>query len=60
MYRFPEKIGGNLAGVHYIRDVADADALIQSLVNFFFLSVVVCAMLTGGGTLFEFLPPRNN
>ncbi|XP_061337811.1 monodehydroascorbate reductase, chloroplastic/mitochondrial [Gastrolobium bilobum] len=29
--RFPEKIGGNLPGVHYIRDVADADALILSL-----------------------------
>ena len=30
--RFPEKIGGNLPGVHYIRDVADADSLISSLV----------------------------
>ncbi|KAL5749955.1 hypothetical protein ACOSP7_024558 [Xanthoceras sorbifolium] len=29
--RFPEKIGGNLSGVHYIRDVADADSLISSL-----------------------------
>ncbi|KAJ4712011.1 Monodehydroascorbate reductase [Melia azedarach] len=29
--RFPDKIGGNLPGVHYIRDVADADALILSL-----------------------------
>ncbi|KAH9775371.1 Monodehydroascorbate reductase [Citrus sinensis] len=29
--RFPEKIGGYLPGVHYIRDVADADALISSL-----------------------------
>ncbi|KAM5572365.1 monodehydroascorbate reductase, chloroplastic/mitochondrial [Rosa sericea] len=29
--RLPEKIGGNLPGVHYIRDVADADALISSL-----------------------------
>ncbi|KAI3689630.1 hypothetical protein L2E82_47594 [Cichorium intybus] len=29
--RFPEKIGGNLRGVHYIRDVADADSLISSL-----------------------------
>ncbi|KAJ6308088.1 hypothetical protein OIU76_017790 [Salix suchowensis] len=29
--RFPEKIGGNLPGVHYIRDVADADSLISSL-----------------------------
>ncbi|KAJ8448308.1 hypothetical protein Cgig2_021936 [Carnegiea gigantea] len=28
--RFPEKIGGNLPGVHYIRDVADADSLIES------------------------------
>lgn len=29
--RLPEKIGGNLGGVHYIRDVADADSLIESL-----------------------------
>lgn len=29
--RLPEKIGGNLPGVHYIRDVADADSLISSL-----------------------------
>jgi monodehydroascorbate reductase (NADH) len=29
--RFPDKIGGNLSGVHYIRDVADADALVSSL-----------------------------
>lgn len=29
--RFPEKIGGHLPGVHYIRDVADADALVSSL-----------------------------
>ncbi|XP_074264790.1 monodehydroascorbate reductase, chloroplastic/mitochondrial-like [Silene latifolia] len=29
--RFPEKIGGSLPGVHYIRDVADADSLIESL-----------------------------
>ncbi|CAN4077666.1 unnamed protein product [Withania somnifera] len=29
--RFPEKIGGNLPGVHYIRDVVDADSLISSL-----------------------------
>ncbi|XP_058732062.1 monodehydroascorbate reductase, chloroplastic/mitochondrial-like isoform X1 [Vicia villosa] len=29
--RFPEKIGGNLDGVHYIRDVADADSLVSSL-----------------------------
>lgn len=29
--RFPEKIGGELPGVHYIRDVADADSLISSL-----------------------------
>ncbi|KAL2525001.1 Monodehydroascorbate reductase [Abeliophyllum distichum] len=29
--RFPDKIGGNLPGVHYIRDVADADSLITSL-----------------------------
>ncbi|XP_051129625.1 monodehydroascorbate reductase, chloroplastic/mitochondrial [Andrographis paniculata] len=28
--RLPDKIGGNLPGVHYIRDVADADALISS------------------------------
>lgn len=31
--RFPEKIGGSLPGVHYIRDVADADSLIESLKN---------------------------
>ncbi|XWS61721.1 hypothetical protein CRYUN_Cryun07bG0150400 [Craigia yunnanensis] len=29
--RFPEKIGGNLPGVHYIRDVADVDSIISSL-----------------------------
>ncbi|KAJ9706023.1 hypothetical protein PVL29_001540 [Vitis rotundifolia] len=29
--RLPDKIGGNLPGVHYIRDVADADSLISSL-----------------------------
>ncbi|KAJ6797279.1 monodehydroascorbate reductase 5, mitochondrial isoform X1 [Iris pallida] len=29
--RFPEKIGGNLPGVHYIRDIADADLLVSSL-----------------------------
>lgn len=29
--RFPEKIGGNLPGVHYIRDVADANLLVSSL-----------------------------
>ncbi|KAL0297591.1 UNVERIFIED_CONTAM: Monodehydroascorbate reductase, chloroplastic/mitochondrial [Sesamum radiatum] len=29
--RFPDKIGGNLLGVHYIRDVADANSLISSL-----------------------------
>ncbi|XP_047972913.1 monodehydroascorbate reductase, chloroplastic/mitochondrial [Salvia hispanica] len=29
--RFPDKIGGNLGGVHYIRDVADANSLISSL-----------------------------
>lgn len=29
--RLPEKIGGNLPGVHYIRDVADADSLVSSL-----------------------------
>lgn len=29
--RFPDKIGGNLPGVHYVRDVADADALVSSL-----------------------------
>ncbi|XP_008801779.2 monodehydroascorbate reductase 5, chlorplastic isoform X2 [Phoenix dactylifera] len=29
--RFPEKIGGGLPGVHYIRDVADADSLVSSL-----------------------------
>lgn len=32
-FRLPEKIGGNLPGVHYIRDVADADALVSSLVS---------------------------
>jgi hypothetical protein len=31
-FRLPEKIGGNLPGVHYIRDVADADSLVSSLV----------------------------
>lgn len=31
--RFPDKIGGNMPGVHYIRDVADADGLIASLEN---------------------------
>ncbi|XP_024529636.1 monodehydroascorbate reductase 5, chlorplastic [Selaginella moellendorffii] len=29
--RLPEKIGGNLPGVHYIREVADADSLVASL-----------------------------
>uniref|UniRef100_A0A0D3GWE0 FAD/NAD(P)-binding domain-containing protein n=1 Tax=Oryza barthii TaxID=65489 RepID=A0A0D3GWE0_9ORYZ len=29
--RLPAKIGGNLPGVHYIRDVADADSLVSSL-----------------------------
>uniref|UniRef100_A0A9I9EJP9 Uncharacterized protein n=1 Tax=Cucumis melo TaxID=3656 RepID=A0A9I9EJP9_CUCME len=29
--RFLDKIGGGLPGVHYIRDVADADSLISSL-----------------------------
>ncbi|XP_072978098.1 monodehydroascorbate reductase 5, chlorplastic [Typha angustifolia] len=29
--RFPEKIGGSLPGVHYIRNVADADSLVSSL-----------------------------
>ncbi|RLN04284.1 uncharacterized protein C2845_PM13G03030 [Panicum miliaceum] len=29
--RLPEKIGGKLPGVHYIRDVADADSLVSSL-----------------------------
>ncbi|XP_022157151.1 monodehydroascorbate reductase 5, mitochondrial [Momordica charantia] len=29
--RFPDRIGGGLPGVHYIRDVADADSLISSL-----------------------------
>lgn len=33
-FRFPEKIGGSLPGVHYIRDVADANSLISSLVIF--------------------------
>ena len=31
-FRLPEKIGGNLPGVHYIRDVSDADSLVSSLV----------------------------
>lgn len=31
-FRFPDKIGGNLSGVHYVRDVADANSLISSLV----------------------------
>lgn len=31
-FRFPDNIGGNLSGVHYVRDVADADSLISSLV----------------------------
>ncbi|KAK6137421.1 hypothetical protein DH2020_028844 [Rehmannia glutinosa] len=29
--RFPDKIGGHLPGVHYVRDVADANSLISSL-----------------------------
>ncbi|GJN12448.1 hypothetical protein PR202_ga30727 [Eleusine coracana subsp. coracana] len=29
--RLPAKIGGNLPGVHYVRDVADADSLVSSL-----------------------------
>ncbi|CAA6673738.1 unnamed protein product [Spirodela intermedia] len=29
--RFPAGIGGSLLGVHYIRDVADADSLVSSL-----------------------------
>ncbi|KAH7668936.1 Monodehydroascorbate reductase (NADH) protein [Dioscorea alata] len=29
--RLPEKSGGNLPGVHYIRDVSDADSLVSSL-----------------------------
>uniref|UniRef100_A0A1D1XTA1 Monodehydroascorbate reductase, chloroplastic n=1 Tax=Anthurium amnicola TaxID=1678845 RepID=A0A1D1XTA1_9ARAE len=38
--RFPERSGGNLPGVHYIRDVADADLLVSSLmsVHFDFIS----------------------
>ncbi|XP_028074110.1 uncharacterized protein LOC114276530 isoform X1 [Camellia sinensis] len=31
--RFPEKIGRNLPGIHYIRDVAYADSLISPPVN---------------------------
>ncbi|WOL13696.1 monodehydroascorbate reductase 5, mitochondrial [Canna indica] len=31
--RLPENIGGFLPGVHYIRDVADADSLVSSLVK---------------------------
>ncbi|GAB4834457.1 hypothetical protein Ancab_032713 [Ancistrocladus abbreviatus] len=33
-WRLLEKIGGILPGVHYIRDVADADSLVSSLVVF--------------------------
>lgn len=40
-FRFPEKIGGNLPGVHYIRDVADADSLISSLVTTMKLSLMI-------------------
>jgi monodehydroascorbate reductase (NADH) len=29
--RLPESIGGSLPGVHYIREVADADALVTTL-----------------------------
>lgn len=29
--RLPDKIGGSLPGVHYIRDVADADLLVSSM-----------------------------
>lgn len=29
--RLPDSIGGNLPGVHYIRDVADADLLVSSM-----------------------------
>jgi hypothetical protein len=32
--RLPESIGGSLPGVHYIREVADADALVTTLVKF--------------------------
>lgn len=32
-HRLPEKIGGSLRGVHYIRDVADADQLVAALVS---------------------------
>lgn len=39
-FRFPDKIGGNLPGVHYIRDVADADSLISSLVLQKFLLII--------------------
>lgn len=38
--RFPDKIGGNMPGVHYIRDVADADGLIASLVSSFICSLI--------------------
>ena len=44
-FRFPEKIGGNLPGVHYIRDVADADSLVSSLVILFIL--IVCLNFSG-------------
>lgn len=30
--RFPDSIGGSLPGVHYIRNVADADSLVSALV----------------------------
>ncbi|CAN6485216.1 unnamed protein product [Victoria cruziana] len=31
--RLPEKIGGHLPGVHYIRDIVDADSFVSSLEN---------------------------
>ncbi|XP_073303844.1 monodehydroascorbate reductase, chloroplastic/mitochondrial [Primulina huaijiensis] len=41
--RFPDKIGGNLPGVHYIRDVADANSLIS------FLEKAKKVVVVGGG-----------
>lgn len=54
--RFPDKIGGGLPGVHYIRDVADADSLISSLVVHPFLHAVHIHLHTA--SLCEFLSPE--
>lgn len=48
-FRLPEKIGGNLPGVHYIRDVADADALVSSLVS---LTVLLSHILASIGAFY--------